>query len=771
MIAQARTEPESAAGFDPGVQVRRPRINYTGGWAAFEQGNYAYAATHAGEDALLRGAALVMLGHHEGGLPTLDQVKGPEALYYRAIALWGQNENRMAAGCLDDARLHYDVTEPLLERMRRLRDLICGPPPRVLVQAQNQEPPSSFSIVSAMKQTCCEVLSIGYQSSDDYALDPYAPLPDVLARLPRGWRPDFYHCYQVESNLMPVGLSRAPFPVIGYVSDYDTRIHTCLFRAQGCDAMVVTGGVDHHEVASGLGLPTIVFPKAVGIHAAAFAEVNPLVKDCEVFCSGTTMSFYQLDKGRLIYRLMQLSDRHRVRIHRGFLSANQYVRDTARAKAVFSFVRRQPVWSSRALEALAGGAVALYQEGGGLDLFFQEDEGAVPYREDNLEAVVERVVTQWEDRYVRAALRGRARALKEFDLTVCMERYLKRLALLASTIDASARRHIKTRPEVEWRHPPFARGAFVASAEHKKRVWAAGFEGTITRVEAIPAARRSSNDFNTLGFSYFALGYRAWQTGRHGDPKIVKPETIPHIARSLAVFAQGCRQFPRHVVLPFNFARVCWNVGKHRQAYRVFGGLLQSKDLILEPLDDVFGDDFATRYFPYRAYVDTLMGYLVTKDRVWLGRMFKILIATVWWYRGILEIEQGRPDRAVSSFEACLKRFSGHPQHHDFFNDVPWDPQDRDAAVMGTAIEHLKTAWALAPLSTRIMAMLIKCLRLTGRTAEAEDYLARYDRVFQSVTGVPIEDLRIVVDPTAARQPHPSEVATDTVSPLSKGAA
>lgn len=757
MINQVWAEPRPAEG-ELGVQVRRPRISYPGGWAAFDRGDYAYAATHAGEDALLRGAALIMLGHYEGGVPILEGVGGPESLYYQALALWGRRDNRLALGCLDDTCRHYDLSEALRARIGRLRDLIGGPPPRVLVQAQNQEPPSSFSIVSAMKQTSCEVLSVGYQSTDDYVLDPYARLADVLARLPRGWRPDFYHCYQVESNLMPVGLSHASFPVIGYVSDYDTRIHTCFFRAQGCDAMVVTGGVDHYEVAHGIGLPTIVFPKAVGIHAAAFAEVDPCVKDCEVFCSGTTMSFYQLDKGRMIYRLMQLSDRHRVRIHRGFLPANQYVRETARAKAVFSFVRRQPVWSSRALEALAGGAVALYQERGGLDLFFQEEEGAVPYREDNLEAVVERVVTQWEDRYARAALRGRARTLKEFDLMVCMERYLKRLALLASTIDASARRRGGTRPEVEWRHPPFARGAFVASAEHKKRVWAAGFEGTVARIEAIPAARRSSNDFNTLGFSYFALGYRAWQSGQHGDPKSVKPEAVPHIARSLAVYAQGCQQFPRHVVLPFNFARVCWNVGKHREAYRVFGDLLRAKDLMLEPLDDVFGDDFATRYFPYRAYVDALMGYLVTKDRVWHSRMFKILMATVWWYRGVLEVEQGRPDRAVSSFEACLKRFNGHPQHHDFFNDVPWRVQDQDTAVREAAVEHLKMAWTLAPLSTRIMAMLIQCLRLLGRTAEAEDYLAKYDRVFQSVTGVPVEDLRNIVDPTAARQPRPPEV-------------
>lgn len=765
------TEPESPAGSESGVQVRRPRISYPGGWAAFEQGDFAYAATQAGDDALLHGASLIMMGHYEGGLPALDQLEGPESLYYRAMALWGQGDNLEAVRCLDDARLHYRVGGQLADRMRRLKQLVCGPPLRVLVQAQNQEPPSSFSIVSAMKETSCEVLSVGYQCSDDVLLEPYEDIDNVLARLPKGWQPGLYHCYQVESNLMPVGLHHAPFPVIGYVSDYDTRIHTCYFRAQSFDAIAVTGGVDHHEVTQGLGLPAIVFPKAVGINAEAFAGGDPHTKDCEIFCSGTTMSFYQLDKGHMIYRLMQLSDRHRVRIHRGFLSASQYVRDTARAKAVFSFVRRQPVWSSRALEALAGGAVALYQEGGGLDLFFQEDEGAVPYREDNLETVVERVMVQWDSRYAQAALRGRARVLKEFDLKVCMDRYLKRLALLASTIDPSTRRRIPLRKEVEWRHPPFARGAFVTSAEHKKRAWAGGFEGTIARVEALPGNERSPNDFNTLGFSYFVLGYQEWKSGRLGVPEVVKPETIPWIRQSLEVFHQGCEQYPRHVVLPFNLGRICWNLGKHRQAYRVFGGIIRSKDATLDPLDDVFGDDFAARHFPYRAYVDTLMCYLVTKERMWLRRMFKILIATVWWYRGLLEVEQGRPDRAVSSFEACLKRFSGHPQHHDFFNDVPWLPQDREAAVTDAAIDHLIRAWNMAPLSTRIMGTLIECLRLVGRTGEAEDYLARYDRVIHSVTGVQAEDLRRVVDPTATLQARPPEAPIDALSPLQKGIA
>ena len=598
-----------------------------------------------------------------------------------------------------------------------------------------------------MKRTSSEVISIGVQSNDDLQLEPYEGLTHVLARLPKRWSPSFYHCYQVESNLMPVGLEEASFPILGYASDYDTRIQTCLYRAQGCDAMVVTGEVDHHEMRRGFGLPCVVFPKAIGVWAEAFERADLSCKDVDVFCSGTPMSFYQVDKGRLVYRLMQLSDRYRVRIHRGYLAPEQYVTDTCRAKIVFSFVRRQPVWSSRAADALAGGAVVLYQEGGGLDLFFSESEGAVPYREENLESVVERILSRWNDTYARAALRGRARALREFDLRVCMERYLKRLAILGTEVSRSARARRSGRREVSLRYPPFARGGFVVSPEKRKAVWTVAFQETIRRLDEVPPDKRSANEFNILAFSRFLLGYRKWKPDAKSDMRSAPPEAVRHLHEAWHTFEDGATRFPDHLILLFNWGRVGCVLRRRQEAYEIFGSILAKTSITLNPCDDLFGDDFADRHLPFRAYIDGLMRHIVTKDPKDLRLLGRILIASVWWYRGLLEYEQGSRAASIRSLKECLSRFSAHPPYHDFYGDVPLLHEGAGARWTDGLVDHLSLAWTLAPYNPGILRRLIIGLEKVGRRNEAAVCRDRYARIADSLEGgqvlpLPTETIR-----------------------------
>ncbi len=723
------------------VNVRRYVIAFPSAAVAFEAGDYAYAAAHAGDDPLLRGASLIMLGHYEGGMPYLQGRADPWSAYYRAVVCWGLCDNRGAVGELQYSLDHSHDDPACHATALALKRLVDAGPLRVLVQAKNEAPPSSFSIVEAMKRTSSEVLSVGFHANDDVPLESGEPLARLRARLPKGWVPSFYHCYQVESNLMPVGLESAPFPILGYVSDYDTRIQTSFFRAQVCDAMVVTGGVDHHELRRGIGLPCVVFPKAVGIWADAFARADASRKNVDVFCSGTTMSFYQQDKGRLMYRLMQLADRHRVRIRKGYLSPEQYIADTARSRIVFSFVRRQPVWSSRATDALAGGAVVLYQEGGGLDLFFSEEEGAVPYREDNLEQVVERVLSQWDERYAAAAARGRARALREFDLTVCMERYLKRLAILGATIDPSRRIRRPFRREVGLRYPPFARGGFVAGPERRKAAWIAGWQDTVRRLTDIPLAQRTANGCNILAYAHFVLGMRQWKPAADGRLDAAPRESAEHLRTAWRTFEEGVARFPEHVVLRFNWGRVACVLNRRREAHDIFQQLLSMSSVALHPLDEVFGDDFAGRHFPFRAYVDAVMRHLVTKDPRELRALLHMILATTWWYCGLLKYDEGRRSQAHRCVLECLRRFGAHPPHHDAYGDVPLLSDGTGPRWTEEVVSHLKEAWNLAPYNPGILRRVIHGLEQLGHQEEAETYRRRYGRIAASLEGVPVAPL------------------------------
>ena len=725
------------------VTVRRPAIAYGSAAAAFDDGNYAYAARHAEEDQLLRGAALIMLGHEEGGWPYLEGLESPWAAYYRAIALWGQPGGEREAlaelrRCLADANVDLRCRR----RAGKLERLIAGGPLRVLVQGKHEKPPSSFSIVHAMKQTSADVISIGYQPGDDISMEPYESLEQIHARLPKGWAPSFYHCYQVESNLMPIGLEDAPYPLLGYASDYDTRVQTCYYRAQAFDAMAVTGEVDHHEIRRGFRLPCILFPKAIGVWAEAFERADPHHKTVDLFCSGSPMSFYQVDKGRLVYRLMQLSDRYRVRIHRGFLTPEQYVADTCGSKVVFSFVRRQPVWSSRATDALAGGAVVLYQEGGGLELFYSEMEGAVPYREDNLEAVIERVLGQWDETYAEAALRGRARVLREFDLKVCMERYLKRLAILGAEVNVAARgKGEGQRRERSLRYPPFPRGAIVVGEERRKAVWTVGFQETVRTLRDVPADARTANEFNILAFSHFLLGFRKWQAGAKAGVSLAAPEVADDLTEAWRCFATGVERFPDDLVLRFNWGRVACLIERHQEAYEIFGAILNRQTLHLDPLGDLFGDDFADRHLAFRAYIDGVVRYLLHKKPEDLKLLLRIVLASVWWYRGMLECEQGQWTRARRSVQECHRRFSAHAAYHDLQGET--SPLQGGPAFQwtGELVDELALAWKLAPYSPGIMRRLTIGLDTLGRSQEAACARERYARISRSLEGLSIVPL------------------------------
>ena len=725
---------------DPATQplgVRRHGITYASPSEAFDDGNYGYAAQHADDDPRLRGAALIMMGHYEGGLPLLERCEDPASCYYRAVALWGYGETAEALSWIRQAHRHLDGESLLQRRLQILEGLIQGGPIRVLVQARNAAPPSSFGILSAMKRAKgFDVRSVGYQDSDDCRIEPYVGIGAVLAALPSGWAPHFFHCYQVESNLMPTGLERAAFPIIGYVSDYDTRVHTCYYRARVCDALIVSGSIDHSEVRRGFGLPAVVFPKAVGICASAFATLDVTRKDHDLFCSGTSMTFYQNDKGTLLYRLTQLPEAYRIRIVQGFFESNAYLRELARTRTVFSFVRRQPVWSSRALEALAGGAVALYQKGAGLELFFDESEGAIPYTEPTLEQVVMHVIDHWDDVYARAAQRGRARVLREFDIDLCMERYLKRLALLSAEIVQAPRRPKAVPIEATLRYPPTARGSFVASSSIRRRVRHQAFAQTVERVEAMPPAEWGGNVANVLAFASYMMGHRDSDLDRLEWKLTPHATTAACLTKAVDALEAATRRDADDLLLWFNLGRLCYYTGSSERAYAAFGRVVRMTEARINPLMDLYGEDFGEANFPFRDYVDHLWRYLATKDSQWLQALVAIVVASAWIYRSLLEVKRGDTRQALHSAEQAIRRHPHSAWYHEHYANLLWPRSKHNQAAGRLALRHLQLALDISPYCSGLLAKCIVWMHRAGDDEAARRRLQAYERLAQRTEGL-----------------------------------
>jgi hypothetical protein len=278
----------------------------------------------------------------------------------------------------------------------------------------------------------------------------------------------------------------------------------------------------------------------------------------------------------------------------------------------------------------------------------------------------------------------------------------------------------------------------VVASDQRRRVWKVGFEKTIHRLTGVPQARRSPNEFNVLAFAHFLLGFhQAHADGRSGEQTIGR-EAHDHLHQAWRTFEGGHARYPHDVILLFNWGRVACVLKQHRAAHDIFMKILSSRALTLDPLEDLFGDDFADRHFPFRAYVDGVMRYLVTREQADVCWLLRLVVSSVWRYRGLLEYERGNQAAAGRSFREGLRRFSAHPAYHDTYGDTPLLHGGGTPRWTEKVVSHLKIAWSLAPYNQGILHRLILGLERIGCHDEARLYRERYDRIIESLGGASI---------------------------------
>ena len=203
------------------------------------------------------------------------------------------------------------------------------------------------------------------------------------------------------------------------------------------DLLTVVGSYDHWQMCNVTDRPVVVYPK---IYGALKARPNRFsVRPHDLLFTGTVRDPYRWDTQVFLNTLSESA--LPFPIVDGFLSETDYSFLMGEAKIVPTYVRRWGAFSTRGLEALSRGCCILYQEGGELGLYFSPDDGAIPYRPDNLKQKVTDILKGWKEKYEHAGKQGTLKARSEFSMERVVEEYFDFLSFLAFSTDMGKALH------------------------------------------------------------------------------------------------------------------------------------------------------------------------------------------------------------------------------------------------------------------------------------------------------------------------------------------
>lgn len=302
---------------------------------------------------------------------------------------------------------------------------------RVLLQMMEDPVSSTHGYAKNLRKSSrYDVVNIGFYKDADIMMRPNMTLEEIHILL-GDWVPDYYYCHQVEYMCVPIGLDKAPYPVFGHIGDTDLHWINSKDILNMFDLLTVVGSYDHWQTRKITDRPVVVYPKIYGCPKVK----TPLfsTRPYDILFTGTSKDLYRWDTQVFLKSLTQVSPSFP--IVDGFLSEPYYTFLMGNAKIVPTYVRRWGAFSTRGLEALTMGCCILYQEGGEMGLFFSPEEGAIPYRPDNLEQKSLNILKDWKEKYKQSGKRGAEKTKSEFSMPRVLEEYFDFLSFLAFSTD------------------------------------------------------------------------------------------------------------------------------------------------------------------------------------------------------------------------------------------------------------------------------------------------------------------------------------------------
>jgi tetratricopeptide (TPR) repeat protein len=570
--------------------------------AAFKHGNYAYTAHISDNDPLLKAVSLVMLGNPQKGVELISQLpQNTESLLYRSIGNWFLNNLSEA---YTDLEL-LDVSQ-LSGAEQQCIDLIKGKTINVLMV--NRE----FDAKKFVKNSQFNILTIGYSSLDDIALTFDDDMSSVTSKLQEhSFVPDVIIAYRPEYQLIPIMIECFSCPKIAFVSDYDLHVYQKYSDFMRFDAFVVYSGVDHYELARLTEKPVFTHILSHSIDMKTnILKVKPRDRQYDLHVTGSSFRRFFADKSIFLYQLTQLDKKLAIRVDDGFISPARYAKTLDNTRIVPTYVRYYGCFPTRGVEALVHGAEVLYQDGGVLESFLTPcSDGIYAYPEQTDTATLQKIVYQILDGS-SARKTSTDSNYNVFDASSSVPVFLKFCAIISKHLP-----YISTgSPQNSFRkdicvvgiddlHGGIAKG--LSGEEHCRN-----FERMIHYNLSLPNTPQSLNSSAIL-YTYWLMhidrGLTWYQIG--------SKERL--LNGAVKIWEHACKLFKTNLVIKFNLARFYFHFGKVNESKPLFVNLVENyTGLLLDPVnDDIMSALFFFEdYFPYREYIDTIIGSKIDEN-------------------------------------------------------------------------------------------------------------------------------------------------------------
>lgn len=627
-----------------GVSTVDPADSY------FDQGDYT-SAFHSATTAGIKGASLIMLGNFKEGIRYLSSPNSGRERYAFALAQWWYQDKALAIHSLRQISDQDTYKTAALE----LEKIIHRGGINVLMQGREDVHHRNYDIVGTLKQSkFAAVKSMGICESSDVYCSPSTHIDTVLSSLPKDWQPDLYFNCMVEDHPPPIGIEAFPFPKICHTQDYDRHFSQVYHYFSLFDSAIVLGKADHQDIMTLVQGKTFIFPLLFGVSNIQTRWHDK--RDIDIFLSGT--NFNNNDgKAEIIWKLIStLSDKYKIVLHDGFVNPNTYYNLLSRSKCTISYVNRWGLLNSRSIEALSQGCIALYQAGGELGIYINEQEGAVSYQMENFIEKASEVIDHWNSQYSIQARNGQSKLATLFMFEDCMQK----LSILLCAYTAILK---STSLKVKKLNPEFSNARFINRSLGRIPYL---YDSCSERAYIYYESLIKPSVFYPDQFSLSALGeyylYRYIHRQRDVTRQISYKFNIElaseFLFKSRDIFENLCELNKKNIASYFNLARIYYEMGEFSKAASIFEFILGDRDLIFDPNQTLFWREFHDSYFSYDEFMRKIVSFRLYNDQNDLLMIISMIRDSCLVY--LWETQEKNKNISVDLAEYILKQFSGN---------------------------------------------------------------------------------------------------------------
>ncbi len=240
-----------------------------------------------------------------------------------------------------------------------------------------------------------DIKTFGYNNGVDIKINIGDTFQKVMEKLPTDWTPDVCLLWEIENNLLPIGIEQAPFPTVALISDWDYDIVLSKLIIESVDIIVSLSEYEKDSLKA-IGANNVVIFHYIGMLKELFNNAPKKIKDreCDILYTTFIDDIHHHERSQWILHLCSLSEKYKVIIETHLPKYKEYISLLGNSKLVFSH-HRYGTMSGRVLEAGSQGAVVI-DTGTGIKNFFSQDQEYIPVNNKDFADQVEKYLNNSE---------------------------------------------------------------------------------------------------------------------------------------------------------------------------------------------------------------------------------------------------------------------------------------------------------------------------------------------------------------------------------------